>query len=545
MMRGRLAQRVLVVLVLALGIGVAWGVFIAIGCSIFTTLRPIAARTSEDVVVVADGTPLIRSRSGGNYLDTSLRTLSGKTIELERQGFLTAASLAEPYRAPRLVEGPITWRQRLAGCSNHTKPPANWVLVRDDLRPGRAYFVGYDSFSKLRIGYLGRDGFRVALPPVDDWFDLGQETLGWGSRAVTSASQVYFGTAASYYSGAASARENKLGPWLVYLKDGKTIQEINLRERQVRALGSFAGLQAMGIGEQPLAGDDEQTDDELEETPSVNTWMLLPTQSDNRRIPPRSPFQLTAMQPSFFYTITPAEPINPKHKTAHRLLFRCDDRIVRINPFDGTRKEFFLPESLLNQRLTVYCAGEDQLLLQYGRGWWERGSVVGLLWIDPAGEVTRDETLQLAGYVGGSQHAASLGAAVVAPTLLPWLGGLLGAAPLAQLHSYQAETYAEALSKTFDQGWPGLLLVSLLSILLAAVVFRWHGKYGRPNRAAWTSLVLLTTLPGFLAYWVLHRRPPLAACPGCGRSVPRNRDGCARCDQPFPEPTLLGTEVFA
>jgi|GEM_PF-6878087 len=49
---------------------------------------------------------------------------------------------------------------------------------------------------------------------------------------------------------------------------------------------------------------------------------------------------------------------------------------------------------------------------------------------------------------------------------------------------------------------------------------------------------------GLLAYWLGHHRPPLEKCLGCGRQIPRDRDGCPACGTPFAPPALVGTEVF-
>ena len=101
-----------------------------------------------------------------------------------------------------------------------------------------------------------------------------------------------------------------------------------------------------------------------------------------------------------------------------------------------------------------------------------------------------------------------------------------------------------AVQETIGYVWPGLIVVALLSIVLAAIAYQWHSKYHRPNRAAWTVMVLLTTLPGFLAYWIMHCRPPICGCEACGEQVPSDRDACAACGESLAEPRVRDTSIL-
>ena len=160
------------------------------------------------------------------------------------------------------------------------------------------------------------------------------------------------------------------------------------------------------------------------------------------------------------------------------------------------------------------------------------------------GEVDRKETIRLASHVSDSPLKQSVVAAVVAPTLLPWFVGVFGVGPLVQMNTHEFPTWTAAVREALGAVWPGLMVVALLSIVLAAITFHWHSKYHRPSRAAWTVMVLLTTLPGFLAYWIMHRRPPICGCGACGRQVPSNRDTCAVCGEPLAEPPVRDTSIL-
>ena len=111
-------------LVLAVSVGTVWGVVVGVVGTIGNALLPSEARTREDVVIANDGTPLVQTYIGGNYQNTELRTLEGQTIELDEESWLGACGFAEPYREPGVLRMPITWGERIAGCSDAGKPPA-------------------------------------------------------------------------------------------------------------------------------------------------------------------------------------------------------------------------------------------------------------------------------------------------------------------------------------------------------------------------------------------------------------------------------------
>ena len=89
------------------------------------------------------------------------------------------------------------------------------------------------------------------------------------------------------------------------------------------------------------------------------------------------------------------------------------------------------------------------------------------------------------------------------------------------------------------------MIVLVISAVLAWLTWLLQRKYRRPATALWTAFVFLLGAPGFVAYWLEHRRPKLERCPECGQIVPRDRDACSDCSTPFPAPTLVGTEIFA
>jgi hypothetical protein len=87
--------------------------------------------------------------------------------------------------------------------------------------------------------------------------------------------------------------------------------------------------------------------------------------------------------------------------------------------------------------------------------------------------------------------------------------------------------------------------VIVFGALLAWWTYRMQRNFRRPASGVWCAFVLLFGVPGFLAYWLEHRRPKMENCSKCGEIVPRDRDACAACDVLFPAPPRVGTEIFA
>ncbi len=495
MIRASKLRLVIVCLVLAAGFGTIWGFGVG-GVGSFVSSLFAEPQTYESIIVARDGSPLIQSRIGGNYYHQQIRTLDDTPVSPEKLDTMSVVSMNERYRAPGIVDWPITWQERIAGMSDSRNPPNSWVLIRDAESEGRAYITGHDALTNYSLGYIGREGSRETVPAAEEWFDLGNNRLDWNTNVVTSGGSVDFGSLGLGYNYPAVDQQGWFQPWQVFLCDGNTVREINLRDRQIRLVQDFE--------------------------------------------------QLVGVAVAVLHVVIPGAPNDPEQSSRieQRLLVRCTDRLIVFNPFEVTQVDFKIPVGLENKPFSVHTIGPERLMLHIDRGYWEQGNVVELQTIKPNGEVERQDTVRLLNYVPSTSGEQALEVAAIAPTLLPWVVGVIAVAPLIFIQNLQAETYQQALGKSLE-AWPGLLLVFVVSLILAALVFHWQKKYSRPHTGLWTTFVFLTTLPGFLGYWAMHRKPLLAACPSCGGEVPRNRDACAKCAEPFPEPKLLGSEIFA
>jgi len=105
--------------------------------------------------------------------------------------------------------------------------------------------------------------------------------------------------------------------------------------------------------------------------------------------------------------------------------------------------------------------------------------------------------------------------------------------PFEMLQERQAPAYSAALELTWRAGWPAVVVLVLLAAVAAALAWRWHNRYARPNAIWWSGFVLLFNVPGLIAYRLSYEFSPVARCVECGVTVPRDRDACAHCDKPF------------
>ena len=509
--RSHIWQRVTATLVVAIGLQVAWGVFLIWTSAIVSSMWQSGNQYYETLGIALDGTPVISSRSYSNQLDWSYRSLDGKPLpNQEDDEFLTAANLAEPVKPPWLYETPISWPERVAGISDQQRTPTAWYVVRDDRPEGRGYLAGFDEKSKLPVGYIGRKGFRRTMPPVEEWFDLGRRTLTWGSGALASMTQFQSGGLALNYGVSPATSDQLLPPWQIFLIDGEKLLEIDLLERSLRTTFESSGLVSVATLLEPLPAAHADADGE-EKTAGSGTH------ADN-------------------------DTVSNLLKQVARIALRTTDRIVVLDPRTGDQSQYSLPESVRNKTIQTYSTGDDQLVIQWGDNYFEPQ----LIWLKSDGTVAREEKVTLASYQGqGSGTEGMIVAIAAAPIPIGWISGIFVFGPLGTLETRQASTFAEAVARTLEPIWPALIAVIAIGVALAAWTYRLQRKYHRPATGVWCTFVFLLGAPGFLAYWCEHSRPKLESCRDCGQIVPRDRDACAACRKPFPAPPLVGTEIFA
>jgi hypothetical protein len=494
--RNRTLQQFVATLFVAIGLAVAWGVVIGWGISTTEGLFRSDDLVRESLVVKPDGTPLIESRSVTHYEDVTYRTLDGQPVTAERQFWRSPATLPAAEAPRRFTDPPIGWGQVMSA-SDYGRPPISWYLIRDNQPLGHGYFVGYDEYSKGLVGYIGRDGFRRALPTEKERFDFGLFQLKWGTGVVTSSStSLNFGSRPNNYQ--VMTEGMRLPMWCVFLIDGKQLLEIDFRNRSVRRLLEAPEMVSIG------------------ETRDIESY------------PPDS-----------------STPDEHGFKPVDLMVVRTNDRLIVLDQPAGTKREFVLPEELRSQQLTVYSLSDEELFIEWRKPWRMHDDRTHLAWLKPDGTMARQADVTLADARGPNERLQEWLATLIAPIPAGWITVLGILAPCESLQDNRAETYVGALSQILSDMWPPLLLVALIGGILSWWTWRLQRKFCRSASAAWCAFALLLGVPGFLAYWFEHRGAKLEACGECGQIVPRDRESCAVCNSPFSAPPLMGTEIFA
>jgi hypothetical protein len=491
--RHGLVNSLLLALVLAVGTAVVWGFvcgFCADAIRRWQRRQPSSlARTAEQLLVTSEGVPVIATIGNRDYHYRTYRTLDGEPVEAAAQIYPAALLDAET------LEGygwPVEWSARMTGVNDGQMPPQYWYLIHDGCRPGHAWLEGFDSVSKRRVGYLGRQGFSATPLAVADQFLLDGRLFGSGLVFG------YFGpmeprnfSSTSNFLPTSVSQGGLIPLWRGYLvTDGKLV-EVDIRQRRVRTVLEEPGLLSAVIVEQAVVKDAEG----------------------------RSTLRLRSL-----------------------IAARSADRLWIIDPSANQMRQYALPGDWASRALEVYVL-DDEVLLTNG-AWFGRSSDVHLAWLDRDGRVVRERNVTL-------QQPYSRGAPgeweAVGMLPIPTLLGLAAfvAYPLEQVWNGSAASYAEGLVAAWQRfTWP-IIVVVLAAIALAVWCFRRHRRYAQPGVWMWCVFVLLLGVPGLIGY-LLHRRWPVCeTCSACGRRVAGDRDTCPACGAVFPAPPPVGTEIFA
>jgi hypothetical protein len=484
-------------LIVAIGIALVWGVLVGWGGAVVDTILWPRNITYEQIVLTAQGTPLIYTRTrfvNDDQFSQTYRTLDGQSATVRSGERLNRKNLQAPVEPPGLWYLPIEWKYRVAGISDLGKPQVGWCLIRDDQPSGQAYLVGYEMKTKQFVGTIGRNGFCSSMPPEEERFEHDSHPYGRMMGSACTSGYISYGRAAPRHQYNQIVFHHDIPQWLLFLIDGDRLQEIDLRSRKVRTLFQSPDL----VGVSLLTAKDNSAED-------------------------------------------------GKKRAVHRLMVRLTDRVVILDRTTGDKQEYLLPESMRRQQLSAYAIDDGQLLLvskDYGAGK-EGRKKVKLVWFSPDGQTTQEKEVSLL-WTGQSmsKHAQVVVAGLAAPIPLAWTVGGSVIGPLAMMQQNNVPNYRAGLQKSLT-AWPGLVIVTLLALASASIALGQHRKYHRPHSGLWWWFVFLLGPAGLLAYWLGHPRAVLESCPSCGLLVPRDRDGCAACGETFAAPELLGTEVFA
>src|SRR6185437_6579915 len=155
-----LFQRLVLATVLAIGFLCAWGMAGIWGLEVYRgivlvhgDLIIVGHEESEEMAFRSDGTPLIVRGNGLGH--RQYRDLEGVAVAPPSVGDSSAwiNGTQLPASLP-LGRGSfdVSWEDRIRSFGDGRTPPVRWHFVSDGRPEGGAYFVGYDSQSKMCVG---------------------------------------------------------------------------------------------------------------------------------------------------------------------------------------------------------------------------------------------------------------------------------------------------------------------------------------------------------------------------------------------------------
>jgi predicted amidophosphoribosyltransferase len=63
-------------------------------------------------------------------------------------------------------------------------------------------------------------------------------------------------------------------------------------------------------------------------------------------------------------------------------------------------------------------------------------------------------------------------------------------------------------------------------------------------QVSWVGFIVLTGIPGLLAFLSVQEWPARESCPQCHKPRLVDREHCEHCGAEFPPPEKTGTEIF-
>jgi hypothetical protein len=473
----------------------------------------------ENVLILDDGTPLIRREArdntpsiklcfpgammisgDGTYTAFGVRTLEGKPLDLK------ADSLQIDYKSQQLAHLPVNTgydssciplepNSRLldlqSGYRNLHSSTEMWYFIHDGRLDGKAYFVGYDSKTKLCLGYLGRKGYIKEIPGDEDAFP---------------------------FDGRLMYSERYLSKFL-YREIG-SIWSRNYDQVTREPIRSF-----LSRNEAFLVSEDEVFDIDL------YAKIMKPIIKAPNLISGGALWWNT---------------IEPNNLTTFYWVFRSSKKLFL---FDESKKqvgEFVIPEKLRKGDISVALVKDNlKTLILHTTADREDIRRQNLDWIDPEGKILRHEEITYEQDIPANKPKYEPKCDWSMAFMLPSPIELLILLPTGCAGGSNNECYADAFHRNLAENWQALLIFFLVSALLAFFCYRRQRRYSLPITWIWMGFVLLFGVPGYLGYLFHRRWAVLEDCPVCKKKVPRDRDACSACGKSFPSPELKGIEVFA
>lgn len=446
---------------------------------------------ADRLLVRTDG---MLAATSSQYVN-QVKSLEGKTLPKDlNHEFLAAyptlrATFDDPFAVPSQQ-----WNAHLNVIPDDQDPdnPQLWYIVRDRQGSGLTFFQDYSVSTRKPLGFIGTKGSRDTVPPPDERFQLASNLYLRGQIHPFSiaASEISAGTWGSEY-GYPSVR---LAPQIL-TSDG-TWWEINLTSKTVRKMLPATKLISIEFGGYYIP----RADPNLAPEEKKLTYKPMICGRTNEEL--------------LWLTFPHA------NESAHE--------VQRIQIPEPLRQRdlawiHFADRSGLLAATLGYNAesNEDRYLIQRH---------------DAAGKFSEPET------IGIKRHPTSPLLFSAVPILLPPAVSAAIAANETGLFSHQPKQSPEGY--LMRQSW---LIFVIMGLVCAGITFihARRNKLTLPEQIAYMLLGLFGGLAG-LAGYLTHRHWPLPVqCPSCKTSAPLLQETCSACQHEFPDPSLLGTEIFA
>jgi hypothetical protein len=484
---------------LMLGLVLAAGFTLVLGVAVIwigESALAMAQRSggAESPVFLKDGSPLIMRSLGQwdyEYFDLKRNPLP------EREGVFRQELLIAHLPAA-LASGPdewdTSWRKRLCSFSDGRMPGTSWYFVSDGRRDGTGYFVGYDSKTCARVGYLGTAGFRPSLPLSGEQFPFGGSTLANAARLVsTQLNHSHMAIPNSQPFG--HAPRGFVSPSDVYvLAPGGTVYHADLEARTVHV---------------------------ALEAPDLCSAAVLCSAAELggvRHLQDGAPWQLAV---------------------------RTKEAIMVLDERGALLRRYVVPDTFAGREINFAetTAGEALMYANSPMDSLATEITWTMAWVGPAG-VRREEEITLACVPAMQPMRAGI---AVVPSPLALLSFLAVVRAPDLVEEGLSSTYAAALSRALFEYAPGLLIAQLVAALLALLCHGRQVRFGTSplERVVWPIFVLVLGLPGWIGFRFGRNWPVLEPCPACSCNAPQDREWCRHCEEVFAVPPRKGTEVFA
>ena len=440
-------------------------------------------KTRQSLLIQEDGTPLISS-SPSAYRSQAGYTLEGVEVPGDEpiRALYGASFPALRTQQPALFS--LGWELRIVTFADDRRPATYWYFVHDGKLDGSGCFVGFDSASKSRVGYIGARGFRLDQPPPEERIPVDGRLL---ARGAAFGRTVYLGDREPYYG---------WGVRTVHIISADRLLEVDLRKRSIRTVMEHGDMLGVSELSRPLSPPAKENSDD------TRLWRSY-------------------------------------------VAIRTPDRVFLLDKTRHTQRSYLLPPQVGLGRLAFYEIADGLALVDVPRDI-EGDTWHDLFWIDTAGKTLRHEEvlLETASILDRPKAAAWIGAGPVwSPIVVLVLVPLVW---LESSHDLGQElTLVQAYQRAVEDTWLPLVTLFAVAGAMAWLCYRRQRRYAQPWTAVWVTFVFLGGIPALLGY-LWHRRWPVRLpCPACQQRVPRDRPQCPECGTEFPLPASKGTEVFA